>query len=139
MIPRMSCIFCDNKWPGDLVFEDDTVWVVLHEDWAVRGHAIVIPKTHAMNLSDLNVREGMRYSAAYRRAEIILLRETQMERAIMLKLGIVTPHLHLHIFPVPASVDRAHVMAMIDGRTHEPRDESFVQQIREAMDEFRER
>lgn len=135
----MGCIFCDGEWPGDLVFEDDTVWVVLHEDWAVRGHAIVIPKSHSTNLSDLNVREGMRYSAAYRRAEIILLRETKMERAIMLKLGIVTPHLHLHIFPVPDTVDREHVMAMIDGRTHEPRDEAFVQQIREAMDEFREK
>lgn len=134
----MACIFCEGKWPGDLVFEDDTVWVVLHEDWATRGHAIVIPKTHVLNLSDLNVREGMRYSAAYRRAEIILLRETRKERAIMLKLGLVTPHLHLHIFPVSASHDRASVMAMIDSRTHEPRDEAFVQQIREAMDEFRE-
>jgi diadenosine tetraphosphate (Ap4A) HIT family hydrolase len=56
----------------------------------------------------------------------------------MLKLGLVTPHLHLHIFPVSASHDRASVMAMIDGRTHEPRDEAFVQQIREAMDKFRE-
>ncbi len=134
----MACIFCEQKWPGDLVFEDDTVWVVLHEDWAVRGHAIVIPKTHALNLSDLDPRAGMRYSAAYRRAEIILLRETQKERAIMLKLGIVTPHLHLHIFPVSATQDRASVMTMIEGRTHESRDEAFVKQIREAMDDFRE-
>ncbi len=134
----MGCIFCEGKWPGDLVFEDDTVWVVLHEDWATRGHAIVIPKTHAMNISDLNVREGMRYSAAYRRAEIILLRETQKERAIMLKLGIITPHLHLHIFPVSASATRSDVMAMIDGRTSEPRDEAFVAEVREAMDQFRE-
>lgn len=134
----MTCQFCDHQWPGDLVFEDDTVWVVLHEDWATRGHVIVIPKTHAVNLSDLNVREGMRYSAAYRRAEIIMVRETGKERAIMLKLGIVTPHLHLHIFPVSATATRSEVMAMIDGRTREPRDEAFVQQIREAMDKFRE-
>jgi diadenosine tetraphosphate (Ap4A) HIT family hydrolase len=134
----MACDFCYHKWPGDLVFEDDTVWVVLHEDWSARGHVVIIPKPHVLNLSDLNPREAMRYSAAYRRAEIILLRETGMERAIMLKLGIITPHLHLHIFPVSSKLDRAAVMAIIEGKTHEPRDEEFVKQIREAMDQFRE-
>lgn len=56
-----------------------------------------------------------------------------MQRAIMLKLGIQVPHLHIHIYPASASHDRAAVMAMIDGRAREPRDEALVARIREAL------
>jgi len=70
----------------------------------------------------------------YREAERVLLRLTGAERAVILKLGIVTPHLHLHIYPVRATLDRAAVMNIVDGRVHVERDASFVRDVRAALD-----
>jgi len=70
----------------------------------------------------------------YRNAERVLLRLTGAERAVIVKLGIVTPHLHLHIYPVSSSLDRAAVMDIIEGRTRVARDEAFVAALRAALD-----
>jgi hypothetical protein len=64
----------------------------------------------------------------------VLLQLTGAERAVILKLGIATPHLHLHIYPVSASLDRAAVMDIIDGRVHVERDAAFVRDVRAALD-----
>ena len=35
----MTCVFCDDvRRAGEVVAEDARLWVVLHDDWAVRGH-----------------------------------------------------------------------------------------------------
>ena len=70
----------------------------------------------------------------YRKAEKVLLRLTGAERAVILKLGIVTPHLHLHIYPVSAALDRKAVMDIIDGRVRVERDEAFVARVRAGLD-----
>ena len=116
----------------ELVYEDDSTAVALHEDWAVRGHAMVISRRHVENLSDLP--DSEHFMEVYRDAERALLRLTGAERAVMLKLGIMTPHLHLHIYPVPASLDRAGVMDIIEGRVRAERDEKFVAAVRAALD-----
>ena len=116
----------------ELVYENDVAAVALHDDWAVRGHAMVIAKQHVENLSELDAPE--QFMRVYREAERVLLRITGADRAIILKLGIATPHLHLHIYPVGAAADRAAVMAMIDGRVHVERDPSFVADVRAALD-----
>lgn len=70
----------------------------------------------------------------HHRAERALLEATGAERAILMKLGIATPHLHLHIYPVRASLDRAAVFAIIDAKTRVPRDESFIAKVRAHLD-----
>jgi len=92
---------------------------------------MVIAKQHVENLSDLL--DADRFMKVYRRAEQALLRLTGADRAVILKLGIMTPHLHLHIYPVSASLDRKAVMEIIEGRTRVPRDEDFVTRVREAF------
>lgn len=119
----------------EFVYEDDTVAVALHDDWAVRGHAMVIAKQHVENLSDLADPEH--FMAVYRKAERALLRLTGAERAVMMKLGIATPHLHVHIYPVRASLDRTAVMAIIDGKVRVARDDAFVEAVRAALDTTR--
>ena len=106
--------------------------MAIHEDWAVRGHAMVIAKQHVENLSELL--DADRFIKVYRTAEKALLQLTGADRAIILKLGIVTPHLHLHIYPVSASLDRKAVMDIIDGRVRVERDDSFVAAVRSALD-----
>lgn len=99
--------------------------MVLHDDWAVRGHAMVVWRQHVENVSDLPVEDAAHLSRVYHAAEKSLLEATGADRAIILKLGIRTPHLHLHIYPVSASLDRAAVMAIIEGRTREEREEGL--------------
>jgi diadenosine tetraphosphate (Ap4A) HIT family hydrolase len=128
---KTPCVFCNDLNTLELVYEDDSTAVALHEDWAVRGHAMVIAKQHVENLSELP--DADHFMRVYRNTERALLRLTGAERAVIVKLGIVTPHLHLHIYPVSASLDRAAVMNIIEGRTHVARDEAFVRALREAM------
>jgi len=92
---------------------------------------MVIAKQHVENLSALL--DAERFMKVYRNAERVLLELTGAERAIILKLGIVTPHLHLHIYPVSASLDRKAVMDIIDGRVRVARDEEFVARVRAAL------
>lgn len=130
----MTCTFCsDVSAAGAIVFEDDRVWVLLHSDWSPRGHAMVVAKTHVENASDLDEEEWLHLARVWHRAERVLLDATGAERAIILKLGIMTPHLHVHIYPVSALATREEVFAAIDGNAREVRDETFVNDVRRAL------
>src|SRR5437764_12795414 len=99
----MSCVFCnDPRAAGEVLFEDERVLVILHDDWAVRGHAMVVWKAHVENVADLAAGEYAHFAAVHHRAERALLGATGADRAILLKLGIATPPLHLTISPVCA-------------------------------------
>jgi len=130
----VACTFCaDPLSAGELLFEDDRVWVHLHPDWSPRGHAMVVAKRHVENVSGLDEEEWLHLARVWHRTERVLLEATCAERAIILKLGLMTPHLHVHIYPVSAQATREEVFAAIDGKTSEPRDEMFVNRIRSAL------
>jgi diadenosine tetraphosphate (Ap4A) HIT family hydrolase len=134
----MTCLFChDPRSSGELLFEDARVLVILHEDWAVRGHAMVVWKAHVENVADLTADEYAHFAAVHHRAERALLAASGAQRAILLKLGIATPHLHLHIYPVSAALDRAAVMEIIDGRVRDAMDDrerqAFINELRERL------
>jgi diadenosine tetraphosphate (Ap4A) HIT family hydrolase len=130
----MSCVFCnDPRAAGEVLFEDDRVLVILHEDWAVRGHAMVVWKTHVENVADLTSDEYAQFAAIHHRAERALLAATGANRAVLLKLGIVTPHMHLPIYPVSASLDRGVVMEIIDGRVRDAFDQTLIDELRERL------
>lgn len=129
-----ACVFCEDAGrAGEIVFEDEHALVVLHDDWACRGHAMVVARRHVENVSDLSAPEWAHLSALYARTERVLLAATGAARAIVMKLGIATPHLHLHIYPVSASLDRSAVMQIIDAKVREPRDEALVDAVRLAL------
>ena len=131
----MSCVFCDDvRRAGDVLAEDERLWVVLHDDWAVRGHAMLVWKQHVENVADLAVDDVAHLALTHHRVERALLAATGADRAVIVKLGIATPHLHVHIYPVAATLDRAAVMAIIDARVREPRDEAFVAELRARLD-----
>ena len=95
---------------------------------------MVIWKRHVENISELKQRERAHFWGVYHHAERVLLEVSGADRAVMLKLGIITPHLHLHIYPVSASLDRAAVMEIIEGRVREQRDPEFVRAVRARLD-----
>jgi diadenosine tetraphosphate (Ap4A) HIT family hydrolase len=133
-----SCLFCAHLNSLQLLYEDDRIAVALHEDWAVRGHAMVVWKAHVENIAQLSENEAGHFARIYRSAERVLLEVTGADRAIMLKLGIITPHLHVHIYPLSAALDRARVMDIIEGRVREEVSDSdraeFVRAVRARLD-----
>jgi diadenosine tetraphosphate (Ap4A) HIT family hydrolase len=131
----MSCVFCDDvRRAGDVLAEDERLWVVLHDDWAVRGHAMIVWKRHVENIAELAVDDVVHLAVTHHRVERALFAATGADRAVIMKLGVTTPHLHVHIYPVAATLDRAAVMAIIDARVREPRDEAFVAELRARLD-----
>jgi diadenosine tetraphosphate (Ap4A) HIT family hydrolase len=130
----MTCTFCsDLSDARGLVFEDERVWVLLHPDWSPRGHAMVVAKRHVENASSLDDEEWLHLARVWHRAERAILDATGAERAIIFKLGILTPHLHIHIYPMSAIATREDVFAAIDGNVSDPRDETFVSNVRKAL------
>src|SRR5205823_908381 len=107
---------------------------VLHDDWAVRGHAMIVWKAHVENVADLALDDWLHFAATHHRVERALLDATGDGRAVILKLGIATPHLHVHLYPVAATLDRTAVMAIVDARVRVPRDEALVADLRRRLD-----
>lgn len=128
----VTCALCGTA-PGDVVFQDERTQVVLHEDWSPRGHAMVVAKRHIQNASDLDEDEWLHLARVWHRAERVLLEATGADRAIIFKLGILTPHLHVHIYPVSAQATREDVFDAIDGKKGEPKDEMFVDAVKTAL------
>ena len=122
---------------ADILFEDDDVLVLLHEAWATLGHTVVVAKRHVENSSELPPDAWARVARTFRRVEAAVLAETGADRAILMKLGLMVPHLHLHIYPVSRELSREQVFAIIDGKTrHEAttaEKSSFVKALRERI------
>ena len=129
----MPCSLCEPVNAGEMIFESPFASLLIHPDWAVSGHAMVVARRHVENASDLTADEWRGFADAARRFEEVLLEETGADRAILLKLGIQTPHLHLHIYPVSATLDRSAVMDIIDARASVSRDERLIARLRERM------
>jgi diadenosine tetraphosphate (Ap4A) HIT family hydrolase len=94
---------------------------------------MVVAKPHVQNFSDLMPPERERFAAVHAAAERALLEITGADRAILLKLGIAVPHLHLHIYPVRADLDRESVMRIIDGKGNAERGPGFADRVRAGL------
>lgn len=127
----MSCLLCET--PLETLYDDVLCYVMLHEDRAVAGHAMVVAKKHVQNVADLGHDEWLHIANVWRIVERALLDETGRERSIVMKLGIQVQHLHIHLYPVSETSDRAQVFAAIDGKVHEPRNAAFADRVRERI------
>ena len=94
---------------------------------------MVVAKRHIENASDLDEEEWLHLARVWHRAERVLLEATGKERAINFKLGILTPHLHVHIYPMSDQDTRDDVFAAFDGKKREAKDEGFVASVTRAL------
>jgi diadenosine tetraphosphate (Ap4A) HIT family hydrolase len=119
------CPLCDAALDpgraGMVLFEDARLFGVLHEDWAVAGHAMLVWKRHLENVSELDGEEAAHFMASLSRMERAVLAATGSQRAILMKLGIQVPHLHLHLYPVSSHLDRQAVMRIIEATVSDGR------------------
>ena len=119
------CPLCDAaldpRRAGMVLFEDERLFAVLHEDWAVAGHAMLVWKGHLENVSDLPAPDAAHFMASLSRMERAILAATGSQRAILMKLGIQVPHLHLHLYPVSHVLDRQAVMRIIEATVSDGR------------------
>jgi diadenosine tetraphosphate (Ap4A) HIT family hydrolase len=130
----MNCVFCtDVTAAGEVVYEDSRTWVLLHPDWSPRGHAMVVAKAHVENASALDEDAWLHFARVWHRAERVLLEVTGAERAMILKLGIQTPHLHVHVYPVGAGATREEVFAAFDGKLAAAPDEGLGEMLRQRL------
>ncbi|HEY0371541.1 MAG TPA: HIT family protein [Thermoanaerobaculia bacterium] len=100
----MSCVFCtDVTQSGEVLAEDAYTWVVRHP----RGQTMIVARRHVQNVSDLPEDEWLHFARVWHRVE----RELNAERVMVMKLGIQTPHLHIHLFPFEETATREEVFA----------------------------
>lgn len=100
----MPCVFCtDVKKAGDVLAEDEHSWVVRHPN----GQTMIVAKRHVQNVSDLPEEEWLHLARVWHRTE----KAMAAERVMVMKLGIHTPHLHIHLFPFDESATRDDVFA----------------------------
>ena len=132
----MSCELCESiAQTGDVVFEDEHASVVLHNDWSVRGHAMIVAKRHVENPSDLDEDAWLHFARVWHRAERVLIELTNADRVIALKLGLKTPHLHVHLYPVSTGATREDVFSVINNQTQVSRDEGLVLDTKRRLNE----
>lgn len=109
----MTCVFCtDVTQSGEVLSEDERSWVVRHP----QGQLMIVAKRHAENVSDLDEEEWLHLARVWHRAERRLREETKAERVMVMKLGIQTPHLHVHLYPFSSEATRDEVFAAFEGR-----------------------
>lgn len=128
----MDCAFCrsfeESKATHTIIGETAHAIAWLHESGAHRGHSVVVSRRHCENLADLDETEAADFLRLERAVERAVLDETETRRAILMKLGLQVPHLHIHIYPFGPDSDRTEVMSVIDGKVT---DKSTVDQKRE--------
>jgi histidine triad (HIT) family protein len=102
------CIFCritTGELPASIVYDDEHAMAFLDIQPVNPGHVLVIPKTHASSLADLDPEDAMHM---LRVAQIIdrALRKSELRcEGVNLFLadgraaGQDVEHVHLHVFP----------------------------------------
>ena len=110
----MQCVFCtDVTRAGEVLEEDAHAWVVRHP----QGQTMIVARRHVQNVSDLDEDEWLHLARVWHRVE----KAMNAERVMVMKLGIQTPHLHVHLFPFDAAATREEVFAAFEGRLTLPR------------------
>ena len=102
------CIFCEivaERAPAARVYEDDEVLAFLDLFPINRGHTLVIPKTHASGLAELDEGAGRNvFAVAQRIAAAVCKSDVRCEGVnLFLADGEVAGqevfHVHLHVLP----------------------------------------
>jgi len=102
-----QCVFCEivhGTAPASFVYQDDTVVVFMDIQPITQGHMLVVPREHAVLMTDINETAAMRTFRVARRIAVVA-RHTLGASGINI---IVmdgedayqdVPHFHVHVIP----------------------------------------
>ena len=136
----MTCLFCnitsEIKAQG-LLYEDDLTLVILDQDWAVKGHTLVIFKKHIVNLSELKILEYLHLMKVLYQIEKMLLQLLSADKSVILKSGGLQSHLHFHIYPVNKDTSWTRLKEIFDKKIRynftQAEKEELIAQIRSKL------
>ena len=103
-----DCVFCkvvNGQGPVSTVYEDDSVIVILDIQPVNQGHLLVLPKTHASYLAELDQDLGAHmFKTAMRAVEALRSSGVRCEGVNLLLAdgeiaGQEINHVHLHVIP----------------------------------------
>lgn len=102
-----NCIFCKiaaGEIPALTLFEDEDVKVIFDAGPATKGHALVIPKTHAANVFEISDELLAKAHVVAKKVAIALKEATECEGVNILQnndemAGQSVFHLHIHVIP----------------------------------------
>lgn len=103
----MDCIFCklaNGEIPTNTVYEDDNFRVILDAAPANPGHCLILPKTHAADIFEL---DSDKVAGAHALAKKIAAAVKKAMKADGINIiqnngaaaGQTVPHYHVHIVP----------------------------------------
>ena len=107
-MPDQFCIFCEivaGRADASVVYEDEHVIAFLDLFPVNEGHTLVIPKTHATYLNDMDADAGTRvFAAAHRLAQAVRDSGTRCEGVNLVladgaAAGQEVFHVHMHVLP----------------------------------------
>jgi histidine triad (HIT) family protein len=137
------CVFCEvmeGRADASLAYQDDVVIVVMDANPVNPGHALVIPRVHAMGLEDLDEEVGAHMWRVAQRVARGLRRSGLRCEGVNMFLGDgevafqEVLHAHVHVFP------RFEGDNFVVDADCEPRDRRLLNQeawvLREAMKAF---
>jgi histidine triad (HIT) family protein len=127
-----QCVFCEivhGTAPASFVYQDDTVVVFMDIQPITKGHMLVVPREHAVLMTDINETAAMRTFRVARRLAAVA-RHTLGASGINIIVmdGEAAyqdvPHFHVHVIPryprdgfgltFPDSYEKAPARAQLD-------------------------
>ena len=102
-----NCIFCklaNGQIPTNSIYEDDDFKVILDAAPAAKGHAIILPKTHAANLFELPDEYGEKIFAIAKKCGKAIKETYDYDGLNVLQnngeaAGQTVFHFHMHLIP----------------------------------------
>jgi diadenosine tetraphosphate (Ap4A) HIT family hydrolase len=94
----MGCVFCREDG-GDVLWQDDTLRVVLADEHDYPGFCRVIWNAHVAEFSDLAAGERDRVMRVVYAVERAMRRVMQPVKVNLASLGNQVPHVHWHVIP----------------------------------------
>ena len=140
-----ECIFCriiQGESKADIVYEDDLLVCFMDIDPISRGHVLIVPKKHRLDLDELTGEEAGRVMEVSRRLVKVLKERYKPEGySIMQNGGEFNDigHYHMHIFPRYAAADFGWISAPVKKHDIEAAGREIAREMKGILQEGRQR
>ena len=129
-----DCIFCkiaNGEIPSRTLYEDEKFRVILDLNPATRGHALIMPKDHAVNLYELPEESAGEVMILAKKIAVAMNERLRCDGLNLVQnngetAGQTVSHFHLHM--IPRYVDDGQTLGWVPGKAA-PEDLDEVKRI----------